>query len=290
MKHTLLFLFVFLQCSLWAQDKSLQTFKDTRIINAHSVEVLAKHKLDIRIGHRFGDFIGDNGGWKNFYGFENVADVMIGAEYGVTDKLTIGLNRTKGVGDLKALINPLVKYQIIKQSEGGPPLTLTALVVGSISTAQRNENSNGVNSFPKFSHRMAYAIQFLAAKKVGDKLSIQLTPSYTHRNLVDFEDNNNVISLGLSGRYQMTKVIAVLMDYTLPLNGVQSPFTENTEGLNYYAPFGIGLEWDTGGHVFQVNLTNARGIIETDYIPNTQSSWSKGAFRIGFTISRMFNL
>lgn len=289
-KYFTLFVVSLFGCAFLQAQEEIRTFKDTRVINTHSVEVLQKRKLDIRIGHRFGDLAGANGGWSNFYGLENAADVMIGAEYGVTDKFTVGLYRSKGAGDLKALVNPLLKYKLVQQADNGSPVTVTALTLGTISTMKKNPESTGVSSFPEFSHRMAYAIQVMMARKFADRFSLQVIPSFTHRNLVDFEDNNNVISLGFASRVQLTKVMAFVADFTLPVNGLQSPFSENPEGFEYFPALGIGMEWDTGGHVFQLNLTNAEGIMETDYIPNTTTNWLDGEFRIGFTISRLFNL
>lgn len=277
--------------ALTGQEVPLRTFKDTRVINTHSVEVLQKRKLDIRIAHRFGDMAGDNGGWANFYGLENAADVMIGGEYGATDNLTIGLYRAAGAADLKALINGLMKYKFIQQRDNGSPITLTGMALGTMSTMKRNPESTGINRFDKFSHRMAYAVQFMVARRFGDRFSFQLIPSFTHRNLVKFEDVNDVFSLGAATRLQLTKVMALVADFTLPVNGLQSPFSDaRPDDFEYYPAFGIGMEWDTGGHVFQFNLTNAEGIMETDYIPNTTTNWFDGEFRIGFTISRMFNL
>jgi len=291
-KYIILAVFSFFAITfLSAQDEhSIRTFKDTRVINTHSVEVLQKRKLDIRIGHRFGDLAGANGGWANFYGLENASDVMIGGEYGMTDNMTVGLYRSKGSGDLRALVSPFIKYRIIKQSDKGAPITITGLALGTISTMQKNEASTSVSSFPKFAHRMAYAVQLMIARKFADRFSLQFIPSYTHRNLVGFEDNNDVISLGLASRVQLTKVMAFVADFTLPVNGLQSPFATNPEGFEYFPALGIGMEWDTGGHIFQLNLTNAEGIMETDYIPNTTTNWLDGEFRIGFTISRLFNL
>ena len=233
-KYFTLFVFcLFVGAAMNAQDEehSIRTFKDSRVINTHSVEVLQKRKLDIRIGHRFGDLAGANGGWANFYGLENASDVMIGGEYGLTDNATIGLYRSKGSGDLRALVSPFLKYRLIKQTKNGSPITMTALGLGTISTMQKNEASTGVSRFPKFSHRMAYAVQLMIARKFADRFSLQIIPSYTHRNLVQFEDNNDVISLGLASRVQLTKVMAFGADFTLPVNGLQSPFAENPEGF-----------------------------------------------------------
>ena len=93
--------------TLFAQNDNLvfDTFKDRRVINTHSVETLPARKLDVRIGHRFGDLAGEFGGWDNFYGLENAQDIMIGAAYGFTNSFTVGLHRTKGAGALTRLVN-----------------------------------------------------------------------------------------------------------------------------------------------------------------------------------------
>lgn len=286
MKKYLLLLFV-LGCinGLSAQDLVYKTFKDTRVINSQSTETLGKRKLDIRIGHRFGDLAGDAGGWPTFYGLENASDVSIGAEYGVTDRFMVGLSRTKGAATLKQLINPMIKYKLLQQKTDGAPLSIAAFGIASISTMQKNEtNPEALNFFETFSHRVVYTAQFIFARKFSDQFSLQATPSITHRNLAPFGESNDIFSFGLASRFQVSKVMAVLLDATIPL--AETHTAEN----GYYVPFGIGLEFDTGGHVFQINLTNARGMAEPDYIPNTRSSWGDGEFRLGFTISRLFNL
>jgi len=293
MKYLLSTLFLLCTLNMLAQEDGLvyRTFKDTRVINAHSVETLAKRKLDIRIGHRFGDLFGDSGGWPTFYGLENASDVVLGAEYGVSDNFDIGLYRSKGAADLKQLLNLHGKYKIIGQKENGFKFTITALGVATMSTMQRVPDSEGIASFDKFAHRMAYTTQVIIGRKFSDKLSLQVSPGYTHRNLVKSYDENSTISLGLAGRIQMTKVIGLILDANLPLTGPQA-ITDNNEDIDvtFYPAIGVGLEFDTGGHIFQINVTNAKGMMENDYIPNTVSSWSDGQFRLGFTISRLFNL
>ena len=276
-----------------AQDYVFQTFKDSRIVNVHSVETLPKRRLDVRIGHRFGDLLGDNGGWATFYGLENATDVMIGAEYGFTDNFTAGLYRTKGAGampqgqaGLRQLINGVFKYRLLRQKEGkGTPVTLTVLGVSSLSTAKRIEdNPDVLRSFPDFSHRMAFTGQLLIARKFSDGLSLLIAPGYTHRNLVPFEDENGLFSMGAGARVQLSRVFGIIADITVPFS------SRRTSDNGFYPAVGLGLEIDTGGHLFQVNFTNATGIMETDYIPYTTSNWLDGEFRLGFTISRVFNL
>jgi len=276
-----------------AQDYVTQTFKDSRIVNTQSVEVLGKRRLDVRIAHRFGDLLGDNGGWATFYGLENATDVAIGAEYGATDRLTIGFHRSKGAGSLpsgqaglRQVLNGTLKYQAIRQGrEGGSPVTLTLLGVTSMSAAEKIEdNPDIIRNFSRFSHRFAYHGQLMVASRLSDRLALQLTPGYTHRNVVPFDDENGLFSLGLAARMQLTRVFGLILDYTQPFSELRS--TDN----GFYPILGIGLEIDAGGHIFQLNLTNATGIMETDYIPYTTSNWLDGEFRFGFTISRLFNL
>lgn len=263
----------------FSQDFVRRTFKDTRIINTQSVETIQKRKLDFRIGHRFGDL---DGGWASFYGLESAQDVAIGFDYGVTNNLNIGVHRTKGAGPLTKLVNTFVKYRLLKQSSTGTPISVTALGLWSISTQQKDENSEFVlNNFKKFSHRFILGSQFLIARKFSDNFSLQITPSYIHRNVVAFDEQNGIFSLGGAFRYQLTKVVGIIVDATLPLGDTDAK-----------PAIGIGFEFDTGGHVFQLNFTNAKGIAETDYIPNNQDVWKfkDGGIRLGFTISRVFNL
>lgn len=271
---------------LQAQDGlTFETFKDTRVINTHSVETLHSGKLDVRIGHRFGDLVGSAGGWPTFYGLENATDIMIGVEYGVSRTLTIGLNRTKGSGPLKRLVNGIVKYKVLQQKEDdSTPITITALGVASASTMGKSEDPEVLNFFEKSSHRFIYTGQLLIARKFSDNFSLQVIPSYTHRNVVGFNDENGIFSMGFATRVQLSKVFGIIIDGTFPFSELRT--TEN----GYHPAIGVGLEIDTGGHVFQINFTNATGISETDYIPNTTGDWGEGQFRLGFTISRGFNL
>lgn len=264
-------------------QETYRTFKDTRVISTQSTETLKKNQLDVRIGHRFGDFAGTNGGWPSFYGLENAADVMIGAEYGFSDRLMIGLLRTKGSGPLKQLLNLTGKYKFMSQSDKNP-LSMAFGFTGTISTMESSTTEGAINNFGVFAHRVVYNAQVIVAHKFSDNLALQIVPSYTHRNLVDLNDENGFFALGFAGRIQLTKVMGLIMDVSMPFSELRT--SEN----GFYTPVGVGLEFDTGGHVFQINVTNATGMVETDFIPYTRSNWGDGEYRLGFTISRLFNL
>ena len=284
-KRFLLFCSLLFVANYLSAQNTFETFKDTRVINTHSVETLPKRKLDIRIGHRFGDLAGSRGGWATFYGLENAEDIMIGGEYGISNNLTIGINRTKGSGPLKRLVNGIVKYKLLSQKEDNSmPFTVTLLSVTSASTMEKSNNPEVLNYFEKFSHRFIYTGQLLIARKFSESFSLQIIPSYTHRNIVGSNDENGLISLGFASRIQLSKVFGIIVDGTFPFSDLR------TAAESYYPAIGVGLEIDTGGHLFQINFTNATAISETDYIPNTRSNWKDGEFRLGFTISRTFNL
>jgi len=268
----------------YAQERELvqRTFKSTRVINTHSVETLQKNKLDFRVGHRFGDLAGDAGGWATFYGLENASDVLIGFQYGITDRLTAVLTRTKGAGPHRAIVNAQLKYRALWQNDE-MPVSVTLLAGTGFSTMQASENPEALNRFEKYSHRFSYVYQAHIARKFSDRFSLQITPSYIHRNITAFDIDNDIFSIGAAARVQLSKVYAILVDVT-------APFSEQHSNGDFTLPVGFGLEIDTGGHIFQINLTNAQGMAETDYIPYTNALWAEGQFRLGFTISRLFNL
>lgn len=268
--------------ALQGQD-TYRTFKDTRVINTQSVELIKKHQLDMRIGHRFGDLAGDAGGWPTFYGLENASDVLIGLDYGLTNDLMVGLHRTKGAGPLKQLLTLNAKYKLMNQSDT-KPVSIALIGMTTFTSMESSTTVGAVNNFEKFAHRLISNGQLVIARKFSDNFSMQLTPGYTHRNIVDVDDQNGIFSIAFATRIQITKVMGFIADLTLPFSDIRNA------NNGYYAPLGFGLEFDTGGHVFQINLTNSTGLMETDYIPNTRSSWGEGQFRLGFTISRIFNL
>ncbi|HPK09329.1 MAG TPA: DUF5777 family beta-barrel protein [Saprospiraceae bacterium] len=269
-----------------AQEKVFQTFKDTRVVNGHSVETLKAHRLDFRVTHRFGDFAGDLGGWQSFYGLENSTDVGIEFDYGVSDNFMVGLMRTKGAGPIKQLVSGFAKIKLVGQEVNGKnPLTMTVLALASYSTMPKSENEGRLNYFAKSSHRLAYHLEFLMARKLSNAFSLQVTGAWTYRNIVTSDDQNDLPSLSAALKWQCSKSFGFLLESRYMFSSLRT--SEN----NYFPEYGFGFEWETGGgHVFQLNLTNSTGIVETDYIPYTTSDISKGQFRIGFTISRQFRL
>lgn len=263
-----------------------QTFLDRAVINSQSVETLGKRKLDFRVSHRFGDMFGNSGGWSTLYGLENASDILIGFNYGLTDNFDIAINRTAGSGALRRLINTTAKWKFLDQFGQNPKaVTMAFVFVGSVSTSESSENPESIDNFETFAHRVAYTSQFLIARKWNEVLSTQLIAGYQHRNVVFENDENGIVFAGLAARARLSKGFALIFDGTFPFSSLRT--AEN----NYFPALGFGVEFDTGGgHVFQINLTNATGLSENDFIPYTRSNWAEGEFRLGFTISRKFRI
>lgn len=268
-----------------AQSQKIEeTFSGTRVINGHSVETLKARILEFRIEHRFGDIAGAAGGVQQFFGFDQAADIRFAFEYGISDKWMIGLGRSKGTGaPYRSLIDGLTKYRFLSQEKDGMPLSMAVMGSATLTYAQATNDLTQVQSYPKFSHRMAYSAQLIAARKFGEHLSIQLMPTFVHRNLVVIDDVNSLFSLGGAVNYKFNKKYGIILEYYQNFN--PSGFRENMKNS-----LGVAFEWTTNGHNFKMNFTNSKGFGETQFIPYTDSDWLKGQFRFGFSISRNFKL
>ena len=261
------------------------TFNSTRVISGHAVDMLNGRELDIRITHRFGD-MATPGAWHGAFGLDNSTDIRIAFEYGFNSKFNIGLGRSKGSGPQTEVWDGYAKYAILKQQDDNSiPLSITLLGAMTTTTMTASPDSASPVSFQKSAHRLSYVSQLLLARKFGSRFSLQLMPTYLHRNYVAFDDENGIFAVGAAFRLRVTKVFSLLTEYyqVFPNNRV-------VNGTKYFNPLGLGFEFDTGGHLFMVNFTNSAGIGETLFIPYTSSDIAEGQFRIGFTISRIMKL
>ncbi len=267
------------------EKDDIKTFNSTRIISGHSVETLPEKTFEMRIEHRFGDIAGDMGGYQTLFGFDNVSDMRIALEYGITNKLMIGLGRCKGTSaPYSSLLDGFIKYRVMTQKEGESPISIS---VGAGSTFTYREAStvmSDVAFFPKVSHRFCYYTQLNLAYRFRDIVSLSVMPTLVHRNYVAQNDVNELFSLGAAMRLKLSKKFFLLMEY------YPSIHNEDVRKENYFNSLGIALEWKTFGHNFTINFTNSKGLGETQFIPYTYESWLKGQFRLGFCVSRQFSI
>lgn len=281
-KILLIICLVSIGCFAQQEEAVHNTFAGTRVINNHSNEMLPKRTLEFIVAHKFGDIAGSQGGLENFFGFDNLADVRIAFEYGIIDDLDIGLGRCKGIGARSQLLDGFAKYSILQQKTSKMPISLTFVSSLSLNYAKASTDSTSVTSYPGFLNRLIFTNQLLVTRKFSDRFSMQLNFGYNHRNYVDFDDQNGLFFAGASGRFRMTKFLALLAEYNYAFR--------KSNNTMYQNPLSFGVEIQTGGHVFALHFSNARALNENLFIPYTTSNWLDGQFRFGFSISRRFKL
>lgn len=252
------------------------TFKASRIINGHSIEQMKKKQLDFRISHRFGPL---NDGAYGLYGLDQ-SHIHFSLEYGVTNWLMLGVGR----GSQNKIYDSFAKFKILRQSTGevNMPVSLSYMTSVELKT-QKFDDPTRTNYF---SSRLSYVHQLLIARKLSNNFSLQLSPTFIHRNLVKTElDMNDIYSLGFGARYKLSKRLSLNAEYYYNYN-------PNNKFLDtkYYNSASVGVDIETGGHVFQIMLTNSLGMREVTFIPQTTEKWMDGGIHLGFNISRVFAL
>jgi opacity protein-like surface antigen len=248
-------------------------FKATRICVGQSIENPPNGNLVFVVSHHFGAV---NEGFYEFFGLDQ-ATTRIGFEYGVNDWLAIGIGRST----LEKTFDGFVKTKILRQSSGARNMPFSVSYFGSaaISTLkwQYPDRENYCSS------RWSFANQILIARKFSNAFTFQIMPTLIHRNLVETSaDQNDVWSIGAGGRVKVSNRVSINAEYYYLLPGQTAD--------DFYNTFTIGVDLETGGHVFQLFATNGRGAIEEYYIPQTTGTWLEGDIRIGFNITRAFTI
>ena len=251
------------------------TFKSTRVMNGHSIERMVPGQLDVRISHRFGTL---NSGGYNFFGLDQ-SNIHLGLEYGIFKWLMIGVGRS----EFEKTYDGFAKFSILRQSSGAKVMPVSVSVVTAIALKTLKFTDQTRTNY--FTSRLAYVTQILVARKINEALSVQLTPSYLHRNLVATElDPNDIYALGAGARLKLSKRISLNGEYYY----IANPKTYMSQQI--YNPQSLGFDIETGGHVFQLFFTNSLGMTEKQFIGATTGQWKKGDIHFGFNISRVFTL
>ena len=253
------------------QDEGIvtATFKSTRLLNGQSIETRTKGTLEFIIGHRFGRI---NDGISQLYGLDQ-AFVRFALEYGITDQLNVGFGRSS----FGKVLDGFVKYKFLRQSNA-VPVTLTGFSSVAIDT---REFPAGTPEDDEFRFRMDYTYQLLVARKFNSDFSLQLMPTLVHRNLAPGSEDNDVFLLGAGARYKLTNRVAIDLEYFHQMRDLP----ENLENA-----LAVGVEIETGGHVFQLIFSNAVQMIEKGFLTETNDNFWDGDIHFGFNISRVFNL
>ncbi|MTI23048.1 hypothetical protein E1176_18605 [Fulvivirga sp. RKSG066] len=284
MRKALLFVLILASNLAYTQDNLLDlidenekpqevmsTFKGTRIILGHSVKMKAKKELEFLITHRFGRI---NSGSHNLWGLDN-AFIRLGLEYGLSDKLNIGIGRSS----FDKTYDSFLKYKLARQTKGSGsfPVSLVLFNSFTIKTTPKSEDSPEV----AFNDRLANVSQLLISRKINSLVSVQLMPTYIYKSTVEEGFENSQLALGVGGRVKLTPRLAFNAEYYYRLDAPESIFTNS---------FSLGFDIETGGHVFQLHFTNSIMTVERAFITETSDDFFDGDIHFGFNISRTFNL
>ena len=225
--------------------------------------------------HRFGAI---NGGWYEMYGLDE-ALVRLGLDYGITDRLSVSIGRNS----FDKTMDGYFKFRALRQSTGARtfPFSVTLLAGGAYKFSPKN-NSDVSDDFENID-RLSYTGQALIARKFSTNVSLQLMPSYVHKNaVVESEEENDQFALGFGGRIKLTKSVAITTEYYYNFS--------MKEDSPYYNPLAFGIDIETGGHVFQLLITNAVGLTERAFITETRDDFWDGDIHLGFNVTRTFQL
>lgn len=253
---------------------TLATFRITSVINGQSIEVPGAGDLHFKLSHRFSDLT-DNGLYDLFGWDKNTA--RIGFEYGIADVASIAIGRNSWDKTYDASF----KYRLLRQQDGkgGMPLSLSVYTV-MFANALRWDDPDRENLFAS---RLSYNTQLLIARKMNDKISLQLSPSYIHRNLVPTpEDQNNIFATGIAGSYKFARKYSANIEYFYLLPG------KTADDFNNALTFSVEVQ--TGGHLFQLLLTNSPATYDRLYIAENTGRWLDGDIFLGFNLYRVFPL
>lgn len=285
--YTLLFLIFFYRISAQSDTTDLLSllieeptteyttaaFKTTRVVNGQSIENVAKGVLDVKINHRFGFF---SGGSYEFFGLDQ-AMIRLGLDYGVTDRLMVGVGRNS----YEKVVDGFLKYKILRQSSGKINMPISLSYSAEMDMKTINSSNPEINK--RFWLRGFFTNQILIARKFSAGTTLQLMPTIVHRNYVATKaDKNDIYLMGIAARQKLSKRIAVNLEYYYALPNQLSSDKKNS--------LSIGFDIETGGHVFQLFFVNSSGTDSRSYLTETTGSWGKGDVRLGFNISRVFTI
>lgn len=255
-------------------DYTIATFKGTRLVNGHSIETKAGGDLEFIFAHRFGRV---NGGIYDFFGLDD-AYVRIGLDYGISDRLSASVGRNS----VDKTLDGYLKYKLFRQRQGAMSFPVTVTGLGGMAYKASPKKDNVPEGFTRVD-RISYVGQLLIARKFTSRLSLQIMPTFIHKNAVDRrKEANDQFSLGGGGRYKVTSSVAITGEY---YHRFKVP-----EANPYFNTFGVGVDIETGGHVFQLVFTNTRGLTERAFISETEGDLSEGDIHFGFNVTRTFQL
>jgi hypothetical protein len=251
------------------KEIEIAAFKGLQIGTMQSTKLASKGEWYFLVAHKFGDL---TEGFNNFFGFDN-ANTKIGGLYGVTNWLTLGVSRHT----LDKNYELTAKYKLANQEVNGFPITIVGYNTMDINSELDEDEFPGLEA----SDRFAFSTQLLISRKFSNNFSLELNPIYIHKNLYEsmYEETANFL-LAIGGRYKLSKRISLTMEYAARLNATETSF--------YHNPASIGLDIETGGHIFQLVFSNSQALNDVSYFTKANGITDGKGIYFGFNLYRVF--
>jgi len=217
-----------------------------------------------------------------------IAHTYLSLDYSITDFANAGIALTGN-----SMFEGFAKFKILRQQTGQRNVPVS---IGWYSLANVDARKNTVDTIKANKlawNKFTFVHQLLIARKFSKKFSMQLMPTYIHYNIVPYgmENSNNIFSIAMGAKYQLPPNKAVTIEYSRQLNMYKNVIDKNGNIINY-APdlLSLGLEFNTGGHVFQFYIGNTTAATSIDQLTRNTTSIKDGKFAMGFRLNRSFFL
>jgi len=285
-KNFLIFFISFLSFPIQSQDDllnelnsqtknikqfNLPAFKAMQIGNLQSTKIADKGDLYLIVSHRFGSF---KNGIDDFFGLDQ-ANTKIQLAYSFWEGVQLSLSRDS----FEKTYSGSAKFRLTKQSN-----KFLLNIVGYASADINSEIKKGSYPNLKFGDRMTYTGQLLVSRRISKKLSLEIAPSFVRQNLQDLNftrvRTHNQMLIGLGGRLKVSKRMSINLDYAYNFS--------KHKNSKYNNPLTLCVDIETGGHVFQLLFSNARGSNDGAFLTKAQGDWNKGDISFGFNVVRVF--
>ena len=283
MKQKLTTLFLLFSIILYSQEDLLSeidtdfdspvyasaVFKGLKVINFESTKLVAKGGFNFIVSHRFGTV---KNGFENLFGLDE-AVTHLNFVYGISDHINVSASRSSN----QKVYELATKFRLARQQEGKLPFTLAAYTSVLANTALDTDN------LPKlrFEHRLSYVGQLIISRKLTKELSLLVSSTFFHDNYVlDDSQENSQYAVAFGGRYKLGARWSINMEYGMHLNRSSTSLYNN--------PFSIGVDLETGGHVFQLHFTNSQSMNANGVFGTSTGDWAEGDVYFGFNLARSF--
>lgn len=251
-----------------------QTFKSSRVVIGQSVETTPNGDLTLLVSHHFGAV---NTGFYEFFGLDQ-ASTRLGVEYGINNFMSAGIGRST----YNKTFDGYLKFRALKQSKGKKNMPLSMSVFGNIAVNTLKLSDPKQKDY--FNARLSYCTELILARQFGKLFSLQIAPTYIHKNLVETpEDHNDLFSIGTGVSFRISDKISLNGEYHYLLpNQVNSSTAVNSLSFD--------CDIKVGQHIFQLFFTNSQGNFEEAFITETKGKWADGYIYFGFNIHRYFTV